>query len=681
MNALTERVARKGNFITNMKVKIKILAGFSTVLAVLVIISGIGYFSFTSVNKDVTAYTKNVEISTVTNEIETQFLLLHGNVREFAASADEKFAREAEGVLVKLESSIKHADQIFSGEHKVQLEKIKKALEIYKKDFVVSEELAKEYNHLVNDILNPSAKKFIADLKEIQKEVIAEGKGDPRTYAGIAMRRVLALQVSANATLARYDDQSYQSAQDDFMRLEVLLGSLKKTATTPHEQELIAESKDLLEKYKTSFEAAVEDSKKIHHLVEGEIAQAGRDIIAAAETLKKNAAELEVQIRQSTTENIIAAEVEMLAISAIGIGVGLLLAWLLGNGIANPVVGMTGAMRRLADGDLETEIPAQGRGDEIGQMAQTVQVFKDNAIRVKQMEAEQKEAEKRAEEEKRRMMHAMADDFESSVGGIVQTVSSASTELQSSAQSMATVSEQTSSQATTVAAASEEAATNVQTVASAAEELSSSISEISRQVSQSTQIANTAVSEVDGANKKVQGLAEAANKIGEVVALITDIADQTNLLALNATIEAARAGEAGKGFAVVASEVKNLANQTAKATEEIGIQISGIQGATQDAVGAIDSIGSVIGEMSEIAGAIAAAVEEQGAATQEIARNVEQAAAGTSEVTSNISKVTEASSQTGDAASQVLSAAGELSRQSETLRSEVDKFLDQIRKS
>ena len=272
-----------------------------------------------------------------------------------------------------------------------------------------------------------------------------------------------------------------------------------------------------------------------------------------------------------------------------------------------------------------------------------------------------------------------AERFESTVKGMVEVVASAATEMQSTARSMETTANSTSEQATAVAAAAEEASTNVQTVASAAEQLSSSISEISRQVAQSTQIAGNAVSEAERTNEMVKGLADAAQKIGEVVGLINDIASQTNLLALNATIEAARAGEAGKGFAVVASEVKNLANQTAKATEEIGAQIGGIQSATQGAVTAIQGIGDTIAEINEIASAIAAAVEQQGAATQEIARNVEQAASGTTEVTQSITQVTQAASETGNAAGQVLQAAGELSTQAENLSGEVTSFLDTIR--
>jgi len=379
----------------------------------------------------------------------------------------------------------------------------------------------------------------------------------------------------------------------------------------------------------------------------------------------------------------LAAASEIKTLMAIVAGVGVLAiavsGFLVGNSMARPIVGMTGAMGVLADGDLEAKIPSQDRSDEIGEMAAAVQVFKDNAIEVKRLAEEHEKAEQRADEEKREMMISMADDFEASVGGVVNSVSSASTEMQSSAETMTATADQTSQQSTAASAAAEQASSNVQTVASAAEELSSSISEISRQVAQSTQIASAAVVEVDGANQKVQGLADAANKIGEVVALITDIADQTNLLALNATIEAARAGEAGKGFAVVASEVKNLANQTAKATEEISTQIGGIQDATKDAVTAIGSIGGIINQMNEIASTIAAAVEEQGAATQEIARNVEQASSGTTEVSSNIAQVNQGATETGQSAQQMLSAAGELSKQSETLRKEVDQFLVQIR--
>ncbi|MBL6958259.1 MAG: hypothetical protein ISR52_04710 [Rhodospirillales bacterium] len=336
-------------------------------------------------------------------------------------------------------------------------------------------------------------------------------------------------------------------------------------------------------------------------------------------------------------------------------------------------------MTGLAGGDTETGISYIEDTDELGGMAKAVQVFKDNAVEMKRLEDEKVETEQRSEEEKRKTMNEMADSFESSIGHVVEGVSSASTQLQSSAETMTDTANNTNTQSTTVASAAEEASTNVQTVASAAEELSSSISEISRQVAESSRVASDAVKQADSTNEKVQGLAVASQKIGEVVALITDIAEQTNLLALNATIEAARAGEAGKGFAVVASEVKNLATQTARATDEIGAQIGGIQTATQESVSAIGEIASTIRRIDEIASTIAAAVEQQGAATSEIARNVEEASSGTSQVSSAITDVTKAADETGQAAGQIKTAANDLSVQSDNLRDEVDKFLDRIR--
>jgi methyl-accepting chemotaxis protein len=362
-----------------------------------------------------------------------------------------------------------------------------------------------------------------------------------------------------------------------------------------------------------------------------------------------------------------------------GILIGLALAWLIGNAIAGPIGRITSAMRTLAAGDHSVEIPGTGRVDEIGEMADAVQVFKDNAIEMERLTEEQKASGQRAEEEKKRMMRELADNLEAGVGGVAQAVSAAATEMRASAEGMTSSADQAGQQSTAVAAAAEQASANVQTVAAAAEELSASIIEISRQVGKSSEIAGGAVTQADETNSKIQGLVESAQKIGTVVELITDIASQTNLLALNATIEAARAGEAGKGFAVVASEVKNLANQTAKATEEIGLQIGNVQSATKDAAESIEQIRKTITEMNDIGAAVAAAVEEQQASTNEIARNVEQAASGTADVSSNITNVNLAVSETGGAAKNVLDATGELAEQSNKLGAIVNKFLSEIR--
>jgi methyl-accepting chemotaxis protein len=349
------------------------------------------------------------------------------------------------------------------------------------------------------------------------------------------------------------------------------------------------------------------------------------------------------------------------------------------RGVTAPLGRLGSTMRSLAGGDLAVQISDTARRDEIGALANAVIVFKDNMVSAKKLATEQSDIKARAEQEKRVAMVGMAGEFESSIRGVVDGLTSTAAQMQTIATSMSSSAEQTRRQSVAVSSASEQASSNVQMVASSAEEMTRSILEIGRQVDQASQIAKQAVEDAQRTNGAVNLLSDTAQKIGRVVELIQSIASQTNLLALNATIEAARAGEAGKGFAVVASEVKSLANQTAKATEEVSVQIASMQSVTGEAVTAIQGIGNTIGQISEISTAIASAVERQGAATQEIARNTQQAAQGTEQVSSNIAGVNRAASETGAAADDVLSSAGELGRRSEMLRSSVDRFLENIR--
>ncbi|WP_082363863.1 CHASE3 domain-containing protein [Rhodopseudomonas sp. AAP120] len=397
-----------------------------------------------------------------------------------------------------------------------------------------------------------------------------------------------------------------------------------------------------------------------------------RDLVDAEAALLSVRAEGAAAALSSSYTAIILSAVVMLVIIIAGL-------LFLGRAVTRGIVDMTTAMGRLAQNDLTVEVPHADRRDEIGKMAMAVQVFKDNAVRVRQLEAEQQEAERRQVAQRKAEMMKMANGFEAAVGEIVNTVSSASTELEASATTLTLSADRAQHLSSTVAAASEEASTNVQSVASATEELSSSISEISRQVQESARIAVDAVNQARNTDDRVSELSKAATRIGDIIELINTIAGQTNLLALNATIEAARAGEAGRGFAVVASEVKALAEQTAKATGEISQQISGIQSATNDSVTAIKQITGTIEQLSEIASTIAAAVEEQGAATQEISRNVQQAAQGTQQVSSNVIDVQRGATETGSASSQVLSSAQSLAKESTRLRTEVGLFLDTVR--
>ncbi|WP_063691908.1 methyl-accepting chemotaxis protein [Bradyrhizobium stylosanthis] len=391
--------------------------------------------------------------------------------------------------------------------------------------------------------------------------------------------------------------------------------------------------------------------------------------------------------RHKSDAEIAASLREMASSEQIGMVVGavavlvLVGSWLMSFfTIARPIRALTMAMDKLADGDFSVVLPGLGRKDEVGGVAAAVEKFKVVSEQKAREEAEAKTRQDQAATAQRKAeMHKLADGFEAAIGEIVDTVSSAATELEASASTLTSTAERGQELTTMVAAASEEASTNVQSVASATEELSSSITEISRQVQESARVASEAVGQARTTTERVSELSKAATRIGDVVELINTIAGQTNLLALNATIEAARAGEAGKGFAVVASEVKALAEQTAKATGEIGQQIASIQTATEHSVGAIKDISNTIEKLSEISSTIAAAVEEQGAATQEISRNVQQAAEGTHQVSSNITDVQRGASETGSASSQVLSAAQMLSGDSNRLKLEVGKFLGTVR--
>jgi methyl-accepting chemotaxis protein len=456
--------------------------------------------------------------------------------------------------------------------------------------------------------------------------------------------------------------------------------------TSPQERALYKEWTESWDNYKKGTQEVMalsrkaagqipHDAHELNSKTVNKISLTADEILKKDIDLNKNGADKAANDAIQTYASAFAILAAILGLAIIiGIAVGIYLIRDVSRGIASIVK----PMQALGSGDLTAQVPHRGEKTEIGAMADTLHVFKE-ALIAKKAADEAAALDAEAKIERGRRVDGITRDFESMIGDIVNTVSSASTQLEASAGTLTATAGRSRELTTVVAAASEEASANVQSVASATEEMASSVNEISRQVQESARIANEAVDQAHKTNDRVSELSKAAARIGDVVELINNIAGQTNLLALNATIEAARAGEAGRGFAVVASEVKALAEQTAKATGEIGQQITGIQAATQESVGAIKEISGTIEKLSEISATIASAVEEQGAATQEISRNVQQAAQGTQQVSSNITDVQRGASETGSASSQVLSAAQSLSGESNRLKLEVGKFLNSVR--
>jgi methyl-accepting chemotaxis protein len=543
-----------------------------------------------------------------------------------------------------------------------KVDAVAKGFESYDKEFTAVEQA--EVRLGLNETLglSGSLRGAVHDIEAKLKDL-----DDPRLTSGMLMMRRHEKDFMLRRD-AKYVGELTKSATE----------FAKAAATAEFAPAIKADIAQKLAKYQADFGAWAEGAQdtarhssamsKTYAEIEPVIAEIGKDV---AERYRL----------AQTAETETAAAVKQWMLITLGLALVIVgtVSFLIGRGISQAIRAMVNAMTRLAKGDTAVAVPGVGRRDEIGEMAGAVEVFKTDMIEAERMRSEQAAIEQRQRAQRKDEMNRLAAGFEAAVGEIIETVSSASTELEASASTLTSTAERGQSLATRVALASEEAAASVQSVASATEELSVSVTEIGRQVQESARIASEAVDQARRTNARVSELSKAANRIGDVVELINTIAGQTNLLALNATIEAARAGEAGRGFAVVASEVKALAEQTAKATGEIGQQISGIQAATEESVDVIKEISHTIERLSDISSTIAAAVEQQGAATQDISRNVQHTAQGTRSVSANITDVQRGATETGSASAQVLSAAQSLSQESNRLKLEVGKFLETVR--
>jgi methyl-accepting chemotaxis protein len=659
------------------KISGRLYAGFSALVLFGIGLASFGVWQLWALQSEVDTMTRQSTNSVRSVEIESQLQAIRRGILRYTFDQDEASFAEAEKRLADVSSLLDAGvKETVSEERRTGLREVQQHVTELKVKRVALGEAVKQMLAGRN-LLFSDGDKMAAD---VQKLVDAADKTSFSQSAAALESKVLLVRVANWRFLATRDQKGVAIFKTNLGKAEHQIAELEKTELPSNLAALLSLVKTGVAKYaeafdKTSSALLLGDElfyKSVVPIVASAIenTQGIKEAIGAAS--RKTNAETEERIGSTiTTQEVVAGAVALL---------GMLIAFLIGRSISRPLAGLTSGMQELAAGNFGVVLPGLGRKDEVGDMAQAVETFKVKAEQKARDEAEAKMKQDQLTALQRKQdMQKLANDFESAVGEIIETVSSASTELEASASTLTATAERAERVTATVASASEEASTNVQSVASATEEMASSVNEISRQVQESARIASEAVDQAQKTNDRVGELSKAAARIGDVVELINTIAGQTNLLALNATIEAARAGEAGRGFAVVASEVKALAEQTAKATGEISQQISGIQAATDESVVAIREIGSTIGKMSEIASTIAAAVEEQGAATQEISRNVQQAARGTQQVSSNIGDVQRGASETGSASSQVLSAAQSLSRDSNRLRAEVGKFLGTVR--
>ena len=662
----------------NIRIGRKIGGGFGVVLTLLAILASVGLVEVNAIGSLFTDYRGQARLTNETARVQANLLEARVAVKTFmqtgtADAVEAVKSRAGQALAIANEAERLVTDESQDAILKQVVSDISQYLAAFEK--AVAAQAVR--NDAVN-ILDATGPRMEAALTEIMKTAEQDFAVSQAYHAGLALRSLLLGRINANKYLVANTEANHKLAIDSFSEFDAVLDKLIKELQSEERKANANEVARLADTYRKAYERAYSAILSRNSLVGGTLDVIGPKVSSDIERMKLEVKERQDVLGPQAVQSIATMKAVNIGVSLIAIVIGILAAFMIGRGISRPVGAMTKAMNRLAEKDFEVEIPALDHGDEIGDMAKSMQVFKQNMQRAEALAAEQ-ERDREAQLRRAEKIEQLNKAFDEGVSGVLQTVSSAATELQSTAESMSSIAEETNSQASSVAAAAEQAATNVQTVATAAEELSTSISEIGRQMRHSSDMTNSASERAKSSQRTVEGLAASSEKIGTVIGLITDIAEQTNLLALNATIEAARAGDAGKGFAVVASEVKNLANQTGKATEDISAQIAEVQAQTRNAVEEIEHIVKNIEEIAEIALTISSAVEQQNAATSEIARNVQEASAGTTEVTTNITGVSHAAGEAGNAAAQVLEATGELSRQSERLRGLVGTFLGDVK--
>lgn len=667
------------NMLKNFSISTKIFSGFGLVLVLLLSIAGVGVMGLVVANSDFGDYRHLARASNLAGRLQANVLLTRINVKNFVIDqSEESIAGVKERSKTTLSLIPEARDLATTEQDRRAIGAIETQLRAYDSYFdqVVAEQAKR--NSLVKQKLDVLGPQMEQKLTAVMESAYEGDDAEAAYLAGLSLRTLLLARLHATKFLVDNEETSFERAQQQLQAFGTEADALLASLENPERRRLTEDAIGMRGEYADTLSGVHQIITTRNDIIRNRLDKIGPQVANDLEKVK-----LDSLARQDALGPKAEAEITMAlsitgVVSVIAVLFGAAAAFLIGTGTSRPIVAMTGAMRKLAEGDKSVAIPGQDHKDEIGLMAGAVQVFKENMIRAEALAAEQ-EREQQVRLDRARRIEELVKDFDQQSGQLISALASSATEMQATADQLTARAKQTNQECSIVASSAHEAGANVQSVASATEELTSSSADIAQQMQKANSLSAEASSKASSATDAVNTLSTTAQDIGSVVQLITDIAEQTNLLALNATIEAARAGDAGKGFAVVASEVKSLASQTAKATQEIADKIGGVQREAADVTEIIRQVTQAIANVNEVATAVAAAVEQQTAATQEISRNVQEAASGTDDVVRNINSVNQGASETEAAAGNVNQVSSELAERSESMKTSVERFIAGIK--